>query len=238
MIKRLVWFALLAAVALVTIGAQADRQSRHMPQLAAMVPAPFRGFAEQRLAEQAVMAKNGPAASRHATALVRNRPLPAEHIVLLSQAAALEGDNPSALAALAAANLRGWRDPVVQFTAGQAALAQGQHEAAAQRLAALFATGALPEQAQVLLAQLLVEPQGRAAFAEQLAAGTRWQRNVLAPAAGTANPEDLAQTIALAQARGAEFSCEQLARIARGHEATGHAAAAQRFWPGECPATS
>jgi hypothetical protein len=142
-IGRILWLAGLAALALVACLAQLDRAARSQPALAVLVPSLFRGFAAQRLTEQAIAAEDGVTALREARLLVRARPLPAEHMRLLSQAAALKGDSPLALAAMEAATSRGWRDPLAQLAAGQSALLQGRFDAAAQRIGALFAVGAL-----------------------------------------------------------------------------------------------
>jgi hypothetical protein len=154
----------------------------------------------------------------------------------LSQAAALEDDAPRSLAALAAASTRGWRDPVAQLAAAQAALLQQQPEAAAQRIAALFATGSLSEQVPALAAELLTTPAGQAAFAKQLATPSRWPVNALTPLAAAVPPADLVRTLALARDAGAQLPCDQLALIARRYESEGQGSAASLFWPGDCPA--
>jgi len=235
MIGRIAWLTALALVAVVAVIAQLDRAARSDARLAALVPATFSGFAAQRLSEQAVAAQNGPVAARETRRLIAARPIPAEHLRLLSQAAALQGDAPRSLAALEAASIRGWRDPVAQLAAAQAALAQGQHEAAAQRIAALFAVGSLPDQTPALAAALLADPAGRAAFAHQLATPARWPGNALVKLAEAVPPAALAQTLALARAEGAVLPCDKLAVIARNYAAAGNGDAARLFWPGDCP---
>jgi hypothetical protein len=235
MIWRMAWGMVLAALAVIACFAQLDRASRTQPQLAAAVPEVFRGFAAERLTQIALAARDGAAANREVRLLIRSRPLPAEHLRLLSQAAALAGDTPRSLSALEAASIRGWRDPVAQFAAAQAALLQRQHAAAAQRIAALFATGSLPEQTPALAAELLADPAGQAAFARQLATPSRWPGNALTPLAEAVPPAALARTLGLAQGAGAMLPCDRLAVLARRYQAEGQEAAANLFWPGTCP---
>jgi len=234
MIGRIAWIAALLVVAVVAIFAQLDRATRSDSQLAALVPAAFGGFSAQRLSEQAIIAQNAPAAAQEARRLIAARPLPAEHMRLLSQASALQGDAPRSLAALEAASLRGWRDPVAQISAAQAALAQGQYDAAAQRIAALFAVGSMPDQTMALAGALLADPGGQAAFARQLATSTRWPSNVLVALADAVPPVRLAQTLALARAEGAALPCDKLAVVAQNYAAKGQDEAARLFWPGDC----
>lgn len=235
MIGRIVWALALAALAVIACFAQLDRAARSQSQLAAAVPAMFRGFAAERLTQMSLAARDGPAANSEARLLIAARPLPAEHLRLLSQAAALEEDTPRSLAALEAASMRGWRDPVAQLAAAQAALLQRQPEAAAQRIAALFATGAFLDETPALAAQLLAEPAGQAAFARQLANPARWPGNAIAPLAGAVPPAQLAQTLALASEFGADLPCDRLAAIAQRYRNERHEQAAALFWPGDCP---
>ena len=230
MIGRTLWFAVLAALAVVASLAQLDRSARSQAALAAQVPSPFRGFAAERLTEQAISAEDGVTALREARLLVKARPMPAENMRLLSQASVLAGDGTRALAAMEAATTRGWRDPLAQLAAGQSALLQGDYAAAAQRIAALSAVGALPDQRNSLLAALLAQPEGRAAFAVQLANPARWRADTLTAALQVVPPEQLAPTLAQAQAKGAALPCELLNKIAAAYRAE----QAAQFWPGKC----
>ena len=235
MIGRIVWLAGLTALAMVATLAQLDRAARSQPALAALVPAPFRGFAAEQLTERAIIAKDAATALGEARRLVQARPLPAEHMRLLSQAAALKGESELALSAMAAATTRGWRDPVAQVAAGQSALLQGEYDAAAQRIGALFAVGEPPEQRDALLAALLAQPAGRAAFARKLVTPSRWRENGISMATQVVPPDQLAPTLAMAQAEGAALPCDRLATIAASYTASGSAAQAALFWPGNCP---
>lgn len=216
MIARTAWWGLVAVLMVVTAFAQLDRAARFSPELSAFVPAPFAGFAARHVATQALVAGDGPRAVAAAERLVRARPLPAEHLSLLAQAHTLADEGGPAIASLAEATRRGWRDPLAQQAAAQGALDQGLYEVAAQRVAAGLATGQLPEQTGAKLARLLDEPEGREAFARLLANEGRWQDNAPTQMMLNAAPGDVAATLARASELGARLPCETLRRIAQG----------------------
>ncbi|MFC3100213.1 hypothetical protein [Altererythrobacter lauratis] len=181
MIGRVVWIAALAVVGLVIGAAQIDRASRYAPQLASLVPAPFRSFSLVHLAQDAMAKEQTEDALRLVRELVRARPLPAEHLTLLSQAELRAGMSDSGLAALEEAGRRGWREPYAQAAMARAALLAGNADAAVQRLAALLATGAAgADVTEPILAELAATPQGRTALARQLAQPGYWQAGVIA----------------------------------------------------------
>lgn len=234
MIGRLVWWSVLSLVALMTVMAQLDRAARFSPTLAPLVPAAFAGFAAERNAQAAVLAQEPDLALASTRALIARRPLPSEHLSLLAQAQLQAGEEQAAIATLEAATQRGWRDPLAQLAAAQAALADGAHDAAALRLNALFATGALPAQSMALLANLLASETGREAFAKRMALGARWPDNLLNPASLTIAPSDLAPTLALAQEQGAGLNCAALQRIADRYASDGFSAEAAMIDPANC----
>lgn len=239
MIGRMIWWSALAVVAMVALFAQLDRATRFSPGLERLVPASFSAFAAERRAEATLAAARDTAPDSdlmiaQSRALIAARPVPAEHLSLLAQGYIYAGQSDAALATLQAASTRGWRAPVVQLAAAQAALASGDMEAAAQRITALLATGSLPEHTPDLIAQLLTTPQGRAAFADRLASQGRWQANVLRPAAGAADPADMAEMLALALAAGTDLPCAALREIATDYQEAGLTKEAARFWPADC----
>ena len=210
MIWRLAWWAALLATALVAIAAQLDRSARFDPAMAPLAPEPFRGFAQQRLAE-AALAQGDPAmAVSLARELVIRRPAPAEHLSLLGRAAVLDGDEDLALAALGAAAERGWRDPTAQNAVAAAALARGEFPVAARRVAALWAIDADREYLDPLTQALLAEPEGRDALALEMAQAGHWRDKFLAPASGLASPADYGDLIAKARQAGADLPCNRL----------------------------
>ena len=237
MIARLIVTAALVGLALVAGGSQLDRTSRFAPQLAPAVPAPFRGFALSRLTEQAVAARNGAQAVALARELVRVRPLPAENLALLSQAALVNGDVPLGLAALEEAGKRSWREPLSQSALAQAALADGNAEAAALRVSALLATGTLEREVLgSLVAALTATPEGREALAARMAEKGYWQRNFGPIAEAALDPQVHADLLQRAARRGAAPDCAVTARVAQQVREAGNDALAAAIWPVEqCP---
>ena len=232
MTGRIAWLALMALVAVVTVFAQLDRSARFDPALAALVPAPFAGFSAQRTTEAALVAGDADMALENAQALVRRRPMPAEHLTLLAQAYAASGNEVASLQALEAAARRGWREPFAQNAMAAAALASGEQEIAAQRLAALWAIGLERDRLANLTRTMLAEPEGRAAFAAQLAQEGRWQANFVTGAASIAPPPHVADTIVRAREMGASLDCRALAGLADGLTGSGEAALAARVRAG------
>jgi uncharacterized protein HemY len=157
MIGRAAWIALLAAIALVTTFAQLDRAARFAPDLAASVPAPFRGFAAEQLARKSIGADDAEESLRAARALLRARPMPAENLTLLARAELLAGDEEAALAALQAAAGRGWREPFAQRAMAEAALESGDAQVAEQRIAALRSAQTLDREELADLERRLAE---------------------------------------------------------------------------------
>ena len=226
MIGRLVWWTALLLVALVATGAQVDRSARFDPAMAPLTPGPFRGFAQQRLTEAALLQGDPDTALSLAKELVIRRPAPAEHLSLLGRAAILAGDQELALAALGAAAERGWRDPTAQNAVAAAALARGEYPVAARRIAALWAIGAERDYLDPLTQALLKEPEGRAALAIEMAQDGHWRDNFLAPASGLSSPADFADLVVEARAAGADLPCGRLAPVIRRFESDNAAEAA------------
>lgn len=229
MILRLVWWAVLAVLVVIASFAQIDRSARFQPELAELVPAQFSGFAAEQRTRAAIMAQQPDVALAEARQLVARRPLPAEHLGLLSLAAAMAGDGDQARAALEAASLRGWRMPVAQLAAGEAALVQEEYDIAAQRVAALMATGSMPDEAIDLAARLIALPEGQTAFARRLAARGHWQDAAITPLASAAAPADLAVVVSLAMAQGAQLDCGRISQIATRFAQDGANQAAQQL---------
>lgn len=215
MIARAAYLVVVAGLAVLTVFAQLDRAARFDPALARSVPPAFAGFAAEQQARAAIRSGDADAALAASRRLLLRRPIPAEHLALLSFAEAMGGDTQRAATALQAASLRGWREPLSQRAGAEAALIEGQPAIAAQRITALFATGQLPEQSEALAARLLQDAEGRAALARRLAAHGRWQANALPAIARSAAPRDVADTLARAEALNAELPCPALERAAR-----------------------
>ncbi|MDE1467441.1 hypothetical protein [Aurantiacibacter sp. D1-12] len=233
MIARVPFYLLLGIVAVLTSFAQLDRSSRFAPQLAAWVPPALSGFAAEQRTRIAIEAQQGDVALTEARNLIARRPLPGEHLALLSTAAVLEEDRVLALSALEASAARGWRVPVAQYASARAALSSGQHDIAAQRISALLATSALADETHALLAELIASPEGRGAMARRYAAGGHWQANSLTSALPAADPQHVALLLAEALDAGASLPCERLALVA-GSYTPEQADLAALFWPRDC----
>lgn len=176
--KRAVYLVLLAAIGVVTTFAQLDRQSRKDPADARLVPVALRSFAQAQLAYQSIEDKDYVKAVKRSRRLVRIRPLPAENLSLLARSELLAGDETNALPVLAVAAKRGWRDPFVQYGVASFALRNGNYLVAAQRTAALVATGLGGDWTTVLLKRLLSTPQGQTALVQTIDDGGPWVNNL------------------------------------------------------------
>mgnify|MGYP006158981793 CR=1 FL=1 len=91
MIGRIIWFAALAAIALLTAALQLDMQSKKAPGLAPLVPAPLRNEAQSQIVQTALTGEDTKLAVAEAERLVRRRPLPAESLTMLAVAQAKAG---------------------------------------------------------------------------------------------------------------------------------------------------
>ncbi len=237
MIGRLGWILALLVVAVVTAFAQIDRSARFAPEFAAFVPAPFRGFAQARQVEQALVMRDADRAVERAKALVRNRPVPAENLTLLAQAELMSGDVANGLAALELAGQRGWREPLAQQTLAQAALMAGELDTASQRVVALLATGSVDRAArEQLVTGLATTPEGRAAIANRLAERGHWQRNFVALGPTYLSAGTYADIILRAQGLGANVDCLSLAQAEGLLRQAGHADLASQITRTACTA--
>jgi len=172
---NLAWYAVLCVVAVTTIFAQLDRRARFDPASAALVPAPLRGFAQRQLAVQAIAGGDGERGLELARGLLRKRPLPAEHLTVFAQASTIGDEPEQAVRAIVVAAGRGWRDPVAQEVTAEVALADGDYAVAADRIAALWASGEENERRDDLSGRLLASDAGMRAMAWRYAQEGRWQ---------------------------------------------------------------
>ena len=237
MIVRAFFILTILAVGIVATLAQMDQSSRLSPAYARFVPEAFSGNAARERSKLALQLGDSERAAKEARAQVLLRPMPAESLSVLALSALAAGDIDMASEALGAASQRGWRDPVSQLASGQSALQQGEYAIVAQRISALLATGELREPAMALLIELLKQPDGRAAFAEQLASPGYWQANSLLSIYRVVDKGQWAQTLALAQEKGAELECGRFKALAQAYENDGRGAEAALFMPADCRAT-
>lgn len=214
MIARILWFAALVVVALVTAVLQVDKQTETSPALAPLVPAPMRNYAQTRITAAALESDDPKAALAEAERLVRRRPLPAEYLTLLAVGQAKAGQDKKAAETIQVAARRGWREPLAQVAMLRLALANADRPEAARRYAALFLRDATPD---ALLLEL-----GPAVFAEPGAAsahvtivavvvgGERWHATFLRRGARVMPPAAFAAIAQASIARGVRFDCKVL----------------------------
>ncbi len=234
MIGRILWLAALLGVAAVTAALQLDRQSEDAPQIAPLVPAPLRGYAQAQIAAAALEQDDPAVALDAAKELVRRRPMPAEHLTLLAAAQAKAGDVDAAVFTIQLAAQRGWRERVAQETVLRLAVAAGDKPEAARRYAALFRSNATTDELLIEFApQVLGEAggAGQVTFAAILAGAPRWYELFLQRGARVMPPATFAQVLGLSLDRGAPFACEPLQRAAEDLGKRDAAAAANLIAP-------
>lgn len=213
MTRRVAWWALLASVAVVAAFAQLDRASQRRPELVPAVPHPFRSFAQQHAALMALAGADPRAARAETERLVRIRPMPAEHLYLLALADLRGGDLVGYARAFEQSTTRGWRARPVQQAAARAALDAGNPEAAANRVAALWALDASDPAVPALTRSLLATERGRAAFAAKLAGTKVWQNSYLRRALELGAADHTAAVVDQALREGARFDPAALERF-------------------------
>ncbi len=211
---RLLWRAVLAALALIAVGAQLDRASYLRPELSVFVPRPFRSFAQPPTALLALSENNPKAALAETRLLVRRRPMPAEHLFMLGMAEMGDGRPQGFANAVRTASTRGWRFTPLQVTAAQAALLAGDLPGAANRVAALWAGDAGDPAVVPLTKALLEAPGGAEAFAVPLAQTHVWSNNFVAQASGITSPTNALKVVMAAYRANASFDCVTLRRFA------------------------
>ena len=213
MIGRILWLAALLGIAVFTAALQFDRQSEAAPQIAPLVPAPLRGYAQAQIAATALERDDHGAALEAARELVRRRPMPAEHLTLLAAAQARAGEADAATFTIQVAAQRGWRDPVAQEAMLRLALAGGDTAEAARRFAALFRSNATADELLIELAPQVLGGSGGAGqstFADILAGAPRWYEQYLQRGARVMPPATFAEVLGLSLDRGATFTCDQI----------------------------
>ena len=237
MMARLSWFGAMALMGVAMVCAQLDRASATRQTLSALVPGPFAATAGGVTAKRHLANGDGEQALVAARETVRLRPAPAEALTTLALAYAATGQREPAVAAMEASLQRGWRDPVAQLAAGSAALEAGQYDAAAQRVAALLATGKLPRETWTLFAALARTEEGRQAMARRYAAPGQWQRNTWRRAAQALQPIAFADLALRVRRAGGEVPCQDLREIPAIYRASA-ASGAARIIADLCPVAS
>lgn len=216
MIARITWFALLAAVAFVTVGVQLDRQARKTPTIAASVPEMFRSSAQLPVAIFALNGEDPEAALAEAERLVERRPMPAEHLRVLAQAQFAAGQSSESVLTIQYAAQRGWRDALAQESMLRLALENGDLDEAARRYTALFLRRDTEGAVLIELGrEVLGDPggPGRQTLTQIVSGGNRWHDQFLRRGVRVFPPDAFAEIVVAASERGTRFDCRVLRQI-------------------------
>lgn len=172
---KLLWWTTLSLLSAFVLFAQIDRQSRYSPLAAAMVPDSFLSFGQRQIAIATVRSGNSAQALRETRKLVSRRPLPAEHLALLSAAQSQDGAIEQSQISLQLAARRGWRDPGTQTALLEISIATENGTEAARRFAALLATDGNDVAVRSTAGRVFAIPDARQEMARLLANEPRWQ---------------------------------------------------------------
>ena len=216
MIARILWFAVLAGVAIVTIGVQLDRQARKSPTIADGVPEVVRSSAQLAVAARALSGDDPQFALAEAEKLVRRRPMPAEHLRLLAQAQFGAGMADESALTIQYAAQRGWRDPLAQEAVLRLALEVGDEPEAARRYAALFLRAATEDALlEELGREVLATPggEGRQTLITIVGGGERWHNQFLRRGARVMPPDAYVEVVKATANAGAAYDCTLLRQI-------------------------
>lgn len=232
------WGITLVAVAWAAIGLSLDLASVNAPELASGVPGPFQGEATRRQAFAAIEQGRAETALERATANLAADPAPAESLSLLALAAGIsatpEGNALSSKAITLAAQ-RGWRDPVAQLAAYNAAVQSGQMEFASQRLDAIFRVGVIErEMRMTALAQLASDPEGREQLAKRLSETRNWTREFLTDSFNVMAADNIANVVVRTMANHGSFDCQQVSVAVQRLLTGGEGLASRRIWQVSC----
>lgn len=210
MIRRIIWYAALAALAALAAGLQIDMQSKRSPVLAQFVPEPLRSHAQVRVTQQALAEQDAARGLAEAQKLVQRRPIPAQHLALLAAGQAKAGQLEAAAQTIQIAGRRGWRDPVAQEAVLRLALASGDRREAARRYAALFLRRETPDRLLHELGPAVLGGEdgvGRETMAAIVTGGERWHPLFLRRGLRAMPPADFAAITAMSLLDGAAFDC-------------------------------
>lgn len=219
MIGKVLWPALLLALAVVTGFLQIDRQADLTPSLAPLVPQGLRNYAQPRIAASAADGPDSALALDEAKRLVLRRPVPAEHLTLLAVAQTKAGQREQAGLTIQIAAQRGWREPIAQEALLRLALDAGDKPEAARRFAALFLRDATPNALLVELAPAVLDESGgpgQRTLAGIISGTDRWHNTFLRRGAQVMPPAAFADIAVASMARGTRFDCGVLSQTLKG----------------------
>lgn len=235
---RWAWYGCILFLGLVTTGAELDVMSRKDIRFAASVPAPFRNYAQERIAEMALIDQDPQSALAEARTLVRRRPIPTESLFVLASAYQLAGNERGMAEALNQGTARGWRHPVVDQVMIATALQNGDTATAAAYLLALWSIDFDSSERDRLTREVLAAPGGAEAYGKLVATSQFMQDAALRGAFSNAPAPDFARMAHAAITAGAHFDCNLLARQATTLTRQGNAAQAALLAAPGCPSAT
>lgn len=230
------WYAAIIGVAIIALGVELDRQGRHDPAVAAMVPGPFRGDALESLARSAFDQSENVNGMMLARQLVERRPIPAEGLSLYANGLLANGRPDLAAPVLQIAAGRGWRDRFVQHVVIASALQSGQPEIAAQRVIGLWRQGERANWLKDLTKATLVQRGGITAFESSLADHEYYFGAAFLTWAAANLPVTSVNRLARDMAKHhTQFDCTRFSDDADSLARNGKLAAATAVWNAFCP---
>ncbi len=236
LVRTLAGLVLAGCYAAIAMASGLDRISEVRPDVAALVPEPFRVNAARALAVDALKAQRyEPALAEARLALIRD-PVDARSAGLFGSVLLAAGNAEGARSAFTLSAALGWRDAPTQLFWMAQALNSGDLKTASQRLDALLRQNPMFEQRQPLLALLEASPAGRDQLVARLADQPAWRTNyymdtfMLTPLA-VSHRADVAER--LAQSAGVR-DCQLVAPVTHGLVSQKDFAAARRVWDLHC----
>lgn len=218
MIASILWRVVLAAIAIVTIGVQLDRQTQRSPALSPQVPELFRSSAQFPVTAYALAGDDPQAALAEAERLVRRRPLPAEHLRALAQAQIAAEAYAEGTLSIQYAAQRGWRDPLAQESMLRLAIDAGDSDEAARRYAALFLRRDTQDSLlEELGPSVLAESGGlgRQTLITIVGGGDRWHNQFLNRGARVMPPDAFVEIIRSTTQSGTRYDCDILEQVTK-----------------------
>jgi hypothetical protein len=240
MTGRIIWFAVLIGIALVTTALQFDLKSKSAPQLAALVPDPLRNYAQVQIARSAVAGNDPAIAVAETERLLRRRPIPSEYLTLLAAGQVKAGRTDQAAMTIQIAGQRGWRDPIAQEAVLRLALAAGDKPEAARRYAALFLRDRTPDALLKEVGPAVLDESGglgQATMVAIIVGGDRWHSLFIRRGARVMPPAAFTAMVATSMDKGVRFDCPALDQAYRSIKQRDEAAAQQlqASAGGDCP---
>jgi len=230
MIARATWYLAIMAIAVATAFLQLDRQTAVSPDLAVLVPEPFRSVSQARVAADSLSANDAALALEEAEKLVLRRPIPAQSLRLLALAQYQAGQLAEGSLSIQHAARRGWRDRMAQEAMARLALAAGDNAEAARRYTALLARQETPDALlEDLGGEIFARDDGTAidTVADIVSGSDRWIDLFLRRGARVMPASAFSEVVVKSIAKGAVIDCATIRGLAAAMEQRDRAAASR-----------